>query len=389
MGKKIKKFISFYKPWITNEEIKEVEKVIRSGWLTMGPKVLEFEEKFRKYIGAKYAIAVNSCTAGLFLSLVSLGIGKDHEVITTVFSFASTANTIVHTGAKPVFVDISRDTFNIDPSAIEKVINKRTKAIVVVHYGGRPCQMDKILKIARKYHLKVIEDCAHAPGAEYKNKKVGTFGDTASFSFYATKNLTTGEGGMITTNNKKLADRLRILRLHGISKDAWKRYSKGGEWYYEIIEAGFKYNMTDIQAALGLVQLKKLDYLNEIRRRQARYLMENLKNVPEIQLPIIGGRVKNVWHLFPILIRPERMSIDRDKFIKELNRYNIGTSVHFIPFHLHPFYRKRFGYKKGDFPNAEYVYNRIISLPFYPKMRREDYDYVVRAIKSIIKKYKK
>ena len=376
-----KNYLPYSQPSIGKEEIKEVVKTLRSGWLTMGPKTVEFEKLIAKYTGAKYAIAVSSCTAALHLSLIALGIGKGDEVITTPFTFAATANVILQVGAKPVFVDIKKSTYDIDPEQIEKAVTKRTKAIIPVDYAGQPCDIEAILDIAKKHNLFVIEDAAHAIGAEYKGKKIGTFATTTCFSFYATKNMTTGEGGTITTNNKKLAEKLKILRLHGMSKDAWKRYSKKGSWYYEIEECGWKYNMTDIQAALGIVQLKKLDKFNNIRRKYAQIYTRELKKLEDIITPYEKPNVKHVYYLYPILLE----NYDRDKFIIKMARNGIQCSVHFIPLHLHPFYRKKFGFKKGDFPNAEWVYEREVSLPLYPKMKEKDIYRVIRTIKRIIK----
>jgi len=346
----------------------------------MGPKTIEFEKLIAKYTGAKYTIAVNSCTAALHLSLIALGIGEGDEVITTPFTFAATANVIIQVGAKPVFVDIKKDTYNIDPEEIEKAITSKTKAIIPVHYAGQPCEMDKIMKIAKKHNLFVIEDAAHAIGSEYKGRKIGTIGDLTCFSFYATKNMTTGEGGAITTNNKKLAEKIAILRLHGMSRDAWKRYSKKGSWYYEIEECGWKYNMTDIQAAMGIVQLKKLDKFIEIRRKYVQIYNRELSKIKGIITPYEMPDLKHVYYLYPILLK----SYDRDKFINKMAKNGIQCSVHFIPLHLHPFYRKRFGFKKGDFPNSEWVYEREVSLPLYPKMKEKDIKFIINAIKKII-----
>jgi dTDP-4-amino-4,6-dideoxygalactose transaminase len=346
----------------------------------MGPKTIEFEKLIAKYTGAKYTIAVNSCTAALHLSLIALGIGEGDEVITTPFTFAATANVIIQVGAKPVFVDIKKDTYNIDPEEIKKAITPKTKAIIPVHYAGQPCEIDKIMKIAKKHNLFVIEDAAHAIGAEYKGRKIGTIGDLTCFSFYATKNMTTGEGGAITTNNKKLAEKIKILRLHGMSRDAWKRYSKRGSWYYEIKECGWKYNMTDIQAAMGIVQLKKLDKFIEIRRKYVQIYNRELSKIKGIITPYEMPNVKHVYYLYPILLK----NYDRDKFINKMTKNGIQCSVHFIPLHLHPFYRKKFGFKRGDFSNSEWVYEREVSLPLYPKMEEKDIKFIINAIKKII-----
>lgn len=376
-----KEFLPYYEPLIEEDEVKEVVDTLKSGWLTMGPKTAEFEDSIVEYTGAKYAIAVNSCTAALHLSLIALGVRKGDEVITTPFTFASTGNVIIHVGAKPVFVDIDRKTYNINPERIKEAITPKTKAIVPVHYAGQPCDMKAIMEIAKDHNLFIVEDAAHAIGAEYENKKIGTFGTTTCFSFYATKNITTGEGGAITINDEELADKLRVLRLHGMSKDAWKRYSDKGSWYYEIADCGWKYNMTDIQAALGIHQIKKLDRFIEIRRGYAEIYNEELKKVDEVITPYEKSNVKHVYHLYPILLR----SHNRNEFVEKMYERGIGCSVHFIPLHLHPFYKNTFGFKKGDFPNAEWVYEREVSLPLYPKMKEEDVESIANRIKEALR----
>ena len=372
--------IPYYLPFIGEEEINEVVDTLRSGWLTMGPKTVEFEKILAEYIGVKNVVAVNSCTAALHLSLIGLGIGNGDEVITTPYTFASTANVIVHSGAKPVFVDIKKDTYNIDPEKIRRAITPKTKAIIPVDFAGQPCELDEIMKIAKENDLYVIEDAAHAIGAEYKGRKIGQISTTTNFSFYATKNITTGDGGAIATDDDELADKLRILRLHGISKDAWKRYAKGGSWYYEIKDCGWKYNMTDIQAAIGIHQLKKLDEFVNRRREIAKIYTEEFENL-EIITPYEKPDVKHVYHLYPILLK----NYNRNKFIEKMNEKGIGCSVHFIPLHIHPFYRERYGFKKGDYPNAEWVYEREVSLPLYPKMKDDEIFYIISTVKKILK----
>lgn len=378
-------FIPVSSPLISEDEIAEVADTLRSGWLTTGPKVKRFEEEFAQYIGSKHAVAVNSCTGALHLTLVAAGIGQSDEVITTPFTFIATANVILHVGAKPVFVDITPDTFNIDVEKIEAAITPKTKAIMPVHYAGQPCEMDEILEIARKHNLLVIEDAAHAVAAEYKGRKVGTIGDVTCFSFYATKNLVTGEGGMVTTDDEELAEKIKILSLHGMSKDAWKRYTAAGSWYYEVIYPGYKYNMTDIQASLGLHQLKKLEMFQKRREKIAETYNEAFADLAAIETPSVKPYVKHAWHLYVIKLVPERLVIDRDRFIEALKAEKIGTSVHFIPVHLHPYYRETFGFKKGDFPVAEEMYERVISLPLYPKMSDEDVARVIEAVRNLAK----
>jgi UDP-4-amino-4,6-dideoxy-N-acetyl-beta-L-altrosamine transaminase len=382
-------FLPFYLPTIEQEEINEVIDTLKSDWITTGPKTHRFEEMFREYIGCKHAIALNSCTAGLHLALVAAGIGEGDEVITSPFTFAATANVIVHQGARPVFVDIRRDTYNIDAEQIEAAISDKTKVIMPVHYAGQPCEMDEIMAIAKKYNLLVVEDAAHAFSATYKGKKIGTIGDITSFSFYATKTITTAEGGMITTDDDELAEKTRLLSLHGISHDAWKRYSSEGSWYYEILYPGYKYNMTDIQASMGIQQLKKVDKLQEARKGIAKLYTSTFKDTPEITEPYVGEEVEHTWHLYPILINTDLLKIDRNRFIDALKAENIGTSVHFIPVHLHPYYCKQFGFKRGDFPESEYVYDHITSLPLFPRMTEADARDVIAAVKKIIEYYRR
>lgn len=376
-------YLPFALPSIGDEEIQEVIDTLKSGWITTGQKTKKFEEQFKNYIGCEHAIAVSSCTAALHLALIAAGVGKEDEVITTPFTFAATGEVIIYVGAKPVFVDINKDTYNININEIEAAITPKTKAIMPVHYGGQPCDMDEILKIAHEHDLIVIEDAAHALGAKYKGKKIGTMGDITAFSFYATKNLTTAEGGMVTTNNSEFADKIRILSLHGLSKDAWNRYGAGGSWYYEIMDAGYKYNMTDIQASLGIHQLAKFEHFQEIRERYAKRYTDELKNIKGITTPYVHPGNHHAWHLYPILIDPDILHFDRAEFIEAMTRENIGTSVHFIPLHLHPYYRNVHGYKKGDFPDSEYVYDRIVSLPLYPSMTEDDISDVIYAIKKL------
>jgi len=389
-GKPVRRdFLPYFLPSIEKDEINAVTKTLKSNWITTGPRTREFGEKFKKYIGCKHAIAVSSCTAGLHLSLIACGVGGGDEVITSPFTFAATANVIVHQGAKPVFVDIDEETYNINPEKIEDKISNKTKAIIPVHYGGHPCEMDEILKIAREHKIPIVEDAAHAIGSEYKDKKIGTIGDVTSFSFYATKNITTAEGGMVTTDNDEIAKEIGMWSFHGMSKDAWKRYLSKGSWYYEILAPGYKYNMTDIQASLGICQLSKLGNFLRAREKLAKRYTKAFSGMPEIVGPSVKKHVRHAWHLYPIQVNTDLLKIDRDKFIEALRAENIGTSVHFIPLYRHPFYQKTFGYKEGDFPVADHTYKRIVSLPLYPKMSMGDLDDVVEAVKKIVEYYKK
>ena len=366
-----REFLPFNRPFIGEEEKREVLDSLESGWITTGPKVKRFEAEFAAYVGCEHATAVSSCTAAMHLSLFALDIGAGDEVILSPFTFASSANVILHQGAEPVFADIRRDTFNLDPERIEEKITPRTKAILVIHYGGQPAEMDPILEIAGKRGLFVIEDAAHAVGAEYKGRKIGTIGDFTCFSFYAIKNLTTAEGGMVTTADREWVEKIETASLHGMNRDAWKRYKKEGSWYYEVVCPGFKYNMTDIQAAIGLHQLRRLDEFNRRRWEHALAYSEAFREIDCVTVPFVKENVKHAWHLYPILLDTDALAIDRNEFIEKLTEENIGTTVNFIPVHLHPYYRETFGYKRGDFPDAEWVFDRTVSLPLYPSMTED------------------
>lgn len=377
-------FLPFHRPSIDEDEIEEVVDTLRSGWLTMGPKTLRFEEQFARYIGAKHALAVSSCTAGLHLTLNAIGVGPGDEVITCTFTFAATAAVILHCGARPVLVDCLPDTLTIDPAQVEAAITSRTKAILPVHFAGHPCEMVEILAIARRHNIPVIEDAAHALPAAYHGQRVGTLGDLAAFSFYAGKNITTGEGGMVTTDNDEYAERIAQRRLHGLDRDAWKRYTDQGSWYYEITYPGFKYNMTDINASLGIHQLRKCDRFHTVRNRYAALYLEGLGPLSEITLPTVQPEIEHAWHLFPIRLNLESLTVGRDDFIELLRQEKIGTSVHFIPLHMHPYYRQMCGYRPQDFSHALSAFERIISLPLYPEMTEEDIRDVIRAVTKAV-----
>jgi perosamine synthetase len=390
-------------PTIGEEEIAEVVEALRSGWLTMGPRTRRFEEEFARYIGCKHAVAVNSCTAALHLALYALGLESGDRVITTPLTFAATAEVIHYFGAQPVFVDVDPETLNIDPEGIRERVDSRKpgeeiRAIIAVHFGGRPCEMGPILEIARDHGIKVIDDAAHALPARYDDRMIGTLSDATAFSFYANKNITTGEGGMAVTNNDEYAESMRIMRLHGISKDAWKRYSARGNWYYEIHQPGFKYNLTDIASAIGIHQLRKCPKFHQRREKIARLFHEGLANIEEITLPPWDfdsprssrtGATQHSWHLYVIRLQLDRLTITRGEFIDALKERKIGTSVHFIPLHMQPFYRERYGYQDEDFPNARAAYEEVVSLPIYPGMTNDDVEYVVSTIKETIQSYKR
>jgi dTDP-4-amino-4,6-dideoxygalactose transaminase len=382
-------FIPFHRPAIGENEIQSVVETLRSGWLTTGPKVKRFEEDFARYLGCGHAIAVNSGTAALHLALDAIGIKEGDDVIVPTMTFAATAEVVVYFRANPVLVDCEPETLNLDPKQIEAAITSKTKAIIPVHIAGQPCNMDEILKIAKKHDLKVIEDAAHALPAGCQGKKVGTIGDITCFSFYATKTITTGEGGMATTENPEWANRMRVMSLHGISLDAWDRYTDKGSWYYEIIRPGYKYNLTDIAAAIGIEQLKRCDEFWEARRRIAGHYHEAFADLPEIQIPGCLPDMQHAWHLYVIQLNIERLKINRQDFIKALKAQNIGTSVHFIPLHLHPFYRDKVGYQPADFPQASAVFERIVSLPIYPKMTEAEVRDVIVAVRKLIQEYRR
>lgn len=381
-------FLPFHQPWIDEAEIAEVVDTLRSGWLTMGPKTLRFEEEFAAYVGAKHAIALNSCTSALHLALDVLGIRAGDEVITSAYTFTATAAVILHLGGQPVLVDVQPDTLTIDPVEAAAKITPRTRAIVPVHMAGAPCDLDPLLELATRHNLRIVEDAAHTLPAQYKGRAIGSIGDMTAFSFYATKNITTGEGGMITTESDEYADRLRVRRLHGISRDAWKRYTSEGSWYYEVEYPGYKYNPTDLNAALGLQQLRRADRFHAIRSYYAGLYQHGLSDIPELTLPQPPPWGSHSWHLYVIQLNLDQLTIDRTEFTRLLREENIGVSVHFIPIHLHPYYRERFGYRPTDFPNALQAYERAISLPLYPRMSEADVWDVIRAVRAIVDRHR-
>ena len=386
---KREEFLPYCRPYFDDDELNRVADVLKSGWWTKGSVTREFEKVFAEYVGAKYAVAVNSCTAAMHIALVAKGIGEGDEVISTPMTFCSTINTIVHTGAKPVLVDIDSKTGLIDVDKIEAAITEKTKAIVPVHYAGQSCDMDKINAIAEKYGLFVLEDCAHALSTEYKGKKIGSMGNACAYSFYVTKNISTAEGGMLTTDDEELYEKASVLSLHGMSKNAWSRYGTKGDWKYEVCDPGFKYNLTDIAAALGIAQMNKLDEMQDIRTKYAEIYNKAFDKIDGITYLKDNGLGKNSAHLYVIQIDKNKFDIDRDTFIELLKEYNIGTSVHFIPICMHPYYINNFGYKKGDFPETEKMFEGIISLPLYPSMTREDVMYVIEAVREIAREHAK
>jgi dTDP-4-amino-4,6-dideoxygalactose transaminase len=382
-------FVPFAMPDIGEAEIESVVETLRSGWLTTGPKVRQFEEDFSNYVGCHHAVAVNSATAALHLALAAVGIEADDEVLVPTMTFAATAEVVLYFKARPVLVDCQPETLNLDADRIEKAITARTKAIIPVHIAGQACAMDRIMEIAKAYDLRVIEDAAHALPARLQGRMIGTIGDITCFSFYATKTITTGEGGMATTENPEWADRMRMMGLHGISKDAWKRYTAEGSWYYEILYPGFKYNLTDIAAAIGIEQLKKCEQFWQIRQHYAELYHEEFRDVPGIITPHVVPDLQHAWHLYVIQLDLDQWRISRNEFIALLKQENIGTSVHFIPLHLHPYYRNTFQYRPEDFPTASAVFERIVSLPIYPKMTETDVRRVIEAVRALARHYRR
>jgi dTDP-4-amino-4,6-dideoxygalactose transaminase len=376
--------VPFYRPDIGEEEIAAVVETLRSGWVTVGPRTHEFEQAFAQYIGAPHAVAVSSCTAALHLGLDALDLQPGDEVITSTLTFTATGATIIHAGARPVLVDCTPDTLNIDPADVAKKITVRTRAIVPVHFAGHPAAMDEILALARARKITVLEDAAHALPASYRGRRIGTLGDLTAFSFYATKNLCTGEGGMLTTSDAAIVERLQRRRLHGMSRDAWRRYSGEGSWRYDVSYPGFKYNMTDTAAAMGLVQLRRLPAMHHRRHQLARQYAELLGDCSALQLPVTLPDVEHAWHLYVVRLRPETLNIHRDAVIDELKAAGVASQVHFIPLHLHSFYRDAFGYRPEHFPVASAAADTILSLPFFTLMSDDDVRLVAVTLRRIL-----
>lgn len=384
-----KDYLLFHKPFISEDEINEMVDTLRSGWLSMGPKTIKFEEEFNLYIGAKKSVAVSSWTAAGHLTLEAFGIQKDDEVILPTMTFPATAEIVCYFGAKPVIVDVDPETLNISLEEIEKAITPKTKAIIPVHYGGQPCDLDEIQQIASRYNLKVLEDAAHSLPATYKGKKIGTISDVTCFSFYATKTLSTGEGGMICTNNEEIAERCAIMRLHGINRDAWKRYSEAGSWYYEVVAPGYKYNFTDLQASLGLPQLKKVDAMWQWRKKIAARYIAALSDFDLITLHTVKNDRESSWHLFPIRLNLEMLTKNRAQIIEELKNNNVGVGVHFMPVHQHLFYSETFKLDDKNYPVASDAFPRLMSLPIYPGMSDESVEKVIDTLTNILNKFRR
>jgi len=381
---KTHKFLPFAKPVLGKEEEKAVIQALRSGWITLGPKTAEFEQKFSEYIGCKYSVALNSATAALHLALLDLNLKDGDEVIIPAFTFAATANMVIHANGIPILADIDPESLCLDPKSVEIQITKRTKAIIPVHYAGHPADLDTLKAICNKHGLALVEDAATAVGTKYKKKMIGNSDDSICFSFHPIKNMTTGDGGMFTTNDKDKADRVRLLRLQGMSKEAWKRLDKSGSWFYEIVAPGLKYNMTDISAALGIEQLKKLEAFN-VRRKEIVELYKSLLSKAPVRFQIIQPYATHSHNLFPVLLDDQYVS-SRNDIIEELKEQNVGANVYYIPLNFHPYYQQAYGWKVGDVPVTEDTYNRLINLPLYPSLTNADVKYIAKCFIAILKK---
>jgi dTDP-4-amino-4,6-dideoxygalactose transaminase len=368
---------------LPEEAIAAVVETLRSGWIGTGPRVASFEQKFAEYVGARYAVGVSSCTAALHLALKVLGVGPGDEVITSPLTFAATANVIVHVGARPVFADVDERTGNIDPAAVEAAITPRTKAVIVIHYAGRPCAMDAFSELSRRYNVFIVEDAAHALEAWYRGRKVGSIGHLAAFSFYPTKSLTTGEGGMLTTSSQAWAEEARILRMHGLSRDAWQRYTEELFGDYEVLQPGFKYNMTDVEAALGLAQLPYLERWLEHRDHLWQLYNAGLNGLPGLTTPPEDADIVHARHLYTIRVDPKAAPVDRSRLMQLLHEAGVGTGIHYRALHLHRFYREAFGYQRGMFPKAERISDETLSLPLTSWMSEADVQYVIDVIRTV------
>ena len=376
--------LPFHKSWFDDDEINEVVETLKSGWLTTGPRTKRFEDDFKDYIGCDYAIGLNSCTAGLHLALATQGFAPGDEVITTTMTFPATANVILHERLCPVFVDVELGTLTMDVSQIPEKITPKTRAIMPVHFAGHPCDMDPIMDLAQKHKLLIIEDAAHALETKYKGRKIGSLGNPTAFSFYANKNITTGEGGMLTTNNESLDKMVRVMRLHGLSRDAWKRFGESGFSQWELTLPGFKYNMADINAALGIHQLKKIGRFLEIRKKYAAMYDEAFCQIPELEILETRDYAESSHHLYIIALRVEQLSITRDQFIDAIQSEGIGVALHYQALHLQPFYKKEFNTRLEAYPVATSYSDRILSIPLYPRMSTQDVERVSNVVVDLV-----
>ncbi|MSN26999.1 MAG: aminotransferase class I/II-fold pyridoxal phosphate-dependent enzyme [Geobacter sp.] len=378
-------FLPFSTPTLEDAEINEVVDSLKSGWITTGPKVKRFEDAFRAYVGAPYAVPLSSATAGLHLTLLALGIKEGDEIITTPMTFASTVSMIILCGGTPVLADIEPGTLNIDVAKVREKITPATRAVIPVHFAGQSCDMDPLFALAKEHGLTVIEDAAHAAGTEYKGKRIGSLDSISIFSFHPNKNITTGEGGMVCTADETLAEEISLLKFHGMSREAWKRFAASGTPNYDILLPGFKYNMMDIQAAIGIHQLPRLDGFIDRRKEIAEYYNRELADVAELALPTYAPyQQRHAWHLYTPLVKVEKLTINRDSFMDELKKLNIGSGLHYKAIHHHSYYREALGIADSDLPNASYASERILSLPLFPKMTDEDAADVVAAVKQVI-----
>jgi dTDP-4-amino-4,6-dideoxygalactose transaminase len=377
-------FLPFHLPVIDDTDIQAVTDVLRSGWLTTGAQAQAFEADFRDRIGCRHALAVNSCTAALHLALEAVGVQAGDEVVVPTMTFAATAEVVTYFHAQPVFADCDPGTLNVTPETVAAVIGPRTRAIVPVHFAGHPCDMDGLRTIATSRGLALVEDAAHALPAAYKGRRIGTIGDITCFSFYATKTITTGEGGMLTTDDDALAERMRLMSLHGISREGWTRYTAQGSWRYDVLSPGFKYNLTDVAAALGRTQLARCDVFHARRVAIAQRYAEAFGSLEALELPAASPDVEHAWHLYVVRVRPGHLTIGRDDIIEALRERGIGTSVHFIPLHMQSYYRTSCGMAPEDLPHAHAVSSRILSLPIYPRMTDKDVDDVIEAVTDIV-----
>jgi len=383
------KFLPFALPDISGSEIDSVVETLRSGWITTGPKTKEFEQEFAKAVQSPHAVMVNSCTAALHLALEAIGVTQNDEVIIPSMTFAATAEVVRYLNARPVIVDVRPSDHNISVEAIEDAITSRTRAVMPVHFAGQPCDMDEITELARRRGLLVVADSAHCFPGSYKGRNVGTLADLTCFSFYATKTISTGEGGAAVTANPDWADRMRIMALHGISRDAWKRYAADGSWYYEITAPGYKYNLTDIASAIGIGQLARAEEMRTRRESIADAYDDAFGGTDTFETPTRSPERVHAHHLYVLKLNPEALAIGRDRFIVELKERGIGTSVHFIPLHMHPYYRKTFGYRPEDLPVARALYERSVSLPIYSKMTDDDVARVIEAVRALAKAHQR
>lgn len=379
-----KNYLIFGQPLIEEAEIEEVVRSLRAAWLGTGPKVAVFEQLVAEYKGVRHAVALNSCTAGLHLSCLALGLQPGDEVIVPAMTFCATINAVIHSGATPVLVDVERDSFNMDPERVRQSISPRTKAIIPVHFAGRACNMEALTLLASQHDIKIIEDCAHAIETDYHGRKAGAIGDCGVLSFYSTKNIVTGEGGMLITNNSEVASRVKILALHGMSQDAWKRFSDTGYKHYEVVEVGFKYNMMDLQAAIGMHQITRVE-----RYWQRRREIWNRYNIGLAGLPVrapapLDKQSRHALHLYTVLVDEDEAGMSRDEFIARLHRYNIGTGVHYRSIAAHPIYQRRFGWRSEDYPNAQAIGQSTVSLPLSAKLSDADVEDVIAAVREVL-----